>query len=164
MNDRKRFATAKETLLVVELLLKLKQGELVAWPELSRLIGTDAQQELGRRYVASARRILLNQHNRVCDVIFGVGVKWLTESEVAHVGSIWIRKARRAARRGTKRTVCVRDVSALSREDQIAYLANRAMLAIVDYQASEKRIVETRQDVANNAMPAMPDFARFGKL
>ena len=164
MSNKKQFETSETTLKVVARLLQLKQGEMVTWSALTALIGMDAQDTPGRSYIDSARRILLRQHRRVCDVVTGEGVKWLTEAETAQVGAKWLKKCHRACRRGTRRVRCVRDVAALNREDQIAYYANLARLASVDFQASEKALAETRQDVANNAYPARPDFSRFGNL
>lgn len=98
--------THELTRRAVERLTQLRQGQHVEWTALNMLLGLDTQVE-GRHYVDSARRILLREQNRVYEVIPGTGVKWLTDAEVAKLGTAYTRRLGRMARRWRKKASAV---------------------------------------------------------
>lgn len=108
------------TLRVLERLLHLKQGQMAPWSELTEIMGVDAQEE-GRGYVNTARKIMLHEYGRVCDVIVGEGVKWLTHQEAAKLGTGYTRRVRRMARRWQRKAQTV-DLKQLNQQELKAAL------------------------------------------
>lgn len=117
------------TIRVLDRLLQMKQGELIYWPELSALMGLDAQAE-GRHYVDSARRILRNKYHRVYHCVIGEGVKWMTDQEVARQGPGKIRRVRRFTRRWQKeaQTISLKNLDDKDKQAALSQLVRTGFL------------------------------------
>lgn len=162
MRRKPDFQVSELTLRVVARLRRLRQGEMVSWRELSTLLGIDAQ-EGGRHHVDSARRILVHQDRRVCEVVPGEGVKWLTDAELPSLGPFTVGKIHRAARRGRRKLRCLtpQGYAALTREQQLAYNTGQAILGMFEQQSTAREVQYKQEQIANHGMPFLPDLNAF---
>lgn len=77
-----KFSRHEKTEAARDRLRKLVKGEIVSYRELAVIIGCDPQDE-GYRYVFNARRSLTRDNGYVFETHEGVGIKRLTDAEIA---------------------------------------------------------------------------------
>jgi hypothetical protein len=162
MTRRPDFQLSPFTLIALEKLRSLQQGQHVTWAELSIVLGMNAQEE-GRHFIYSARRILRHE-GRCYECLPGVGVKWLTSAEAAALGPVGLQRIHNQARRTRKKILCAK-YEELTPQQQNGYNTGLAMMGFL---AAESQALNYQQQVqrraVNGTMPPMPNMAAFDPL
>jgi hypothetical protein len=114
------FQLSPETDQIVRYLQQFPKGELIRYPELSRVAGTKITAATPK--LTYARRILLNQHAQAwASVRPNVGVRRMDDREIAERMDSWfLAGARRKLRRGGRHADVV-EVEELSIEEQAKF-------------------------------------------
>jgi hypothetical protein len=128
---KRRFVPHHLTERVLARFRRMAPGDIVPWEELSRLIGLNAQEE-GRHYITSACNIILNREQIVIEGVVGLGMKRLTEQEMAALAPREIRRINRRARKAKRKMVCLKSYASLTPEQQLAYMTGLARLGYLE--------------------------------
>ena len=155
------FRLSSDSAAIVEAIKGVAVGETITYSTMSKLIGRDITKFRGA--LETARRSIQRDLRMVFDVVRGVGMIRLTDSEIVDLSDKARDHARRHARRTAKKLVCV-DYMALTKEKQTKHNAALSMFGILSElttSASQKRleakveIVGTRLPSARAAMDAL---------
>ena len=140
------------TRLIIERLRKTVIGEVVAYAELSAIIGYPLIEKY--HYTTTARRKLLTE-KMYFSPIPGIGFKRCSDTEKVASGGTYIAKSRRACRRGATITTAIDDYSALSREDQVRHnsqlslmLTMRAISTFKKMEAIQSKVQSAHQHLS----------------
>jgi hypothetical protein len=133
------FSVSIETTLLMERIKQMKQGELIGYRDLTKLIGQDVQGE-ARHILQSARRICQRDYQIVTDAEPKVGIKRRSDVELTTGGWQILARVRRAAKRGIDRITSVSDFAALPDAEKIRHNATVSALAIVRHMAKLKSV------------------------
>jgi hypothetical protein len=150
--DRLAFQTSIETRLLYDRLRKLGVGEVVAYEELSEIVGQNIQKEAWAA-LSSARRMILRDENKVCDPLRGYGIKYLTDAEANSTGTHTLMKVRRLTDRGVKKVLAA-DYDNLTPEDQTRRNATLSAFSVVKLMAKPKSL--DRIAAANTTAGELP--------
>ena len=165
MNDKTIHQLSVDARLIYERLSTANPGDVVTYEELSQTIGIPSQQRPKAHLIVTARRKSQRDDGKVFAAITNVGLKCMTDSEIATSGEVDRKKIRSASKRGIKRISCVKDFGALSNEDKIAHNTSMSMLGAihqgVSYQ-SMKRLENVIKDTSE-ALPLAKTLELFGK-
>lgn len=115
-----------DTKLIIKRMEETKEGDVVSYEELSALIGRDVR-VLAKGSTRTARKNLLKQQIYF-ECISNVGFRRCNDKEKVAGGGLFIRKARRAAKRGVLVTTSVTNYDTMSREDQQQHNAQLSLL------------------------------------
>jgi hypothetical protein len=132
---RPLFRASVETREVYNLLKAAKEGDVVTYAALSSAIGGADVRATG--VLASARRMLMRDENKVFDPEPNHGLRLLSDTEVTASGERYTQKVSRAARRERQRLNTVKYAD-LSQEDQIKYNTQMSVISIHELFASSK--------------------------
>lgn len=113
-------------------------GGEASYSHLSEQIGRNVQAE-ARGALGSARRALLREGIRF-DVVRDVGLRRMTDSEVARSGARGMRLVHSAARREAKKLTAVEKFDALPNEDKVAHNAAMSVLGAVAHFTAPKQV------------------------
>jgi hypothetical protein len=134
-----RFSLNIETILLIERIKKMGQGDLVTYGELAELIGQDVQRE-ARHTLLSARRICQREYQVVTDAERNIGIRRLTDVELTSSGLKIFSGLRRAAKRGIDRVTAVADFDTLPDEEKVRHNATISGLALIRMLSRPKSI------------------------
>ena len=137
------FVKHPDTIAIEARLRQLSVGETITWEELAAAIGCDCSPgSEGYSRLASARNSLLNDRI-VIGCIIGVGLKYLSDSDIAEVSGKEVKKVRRASRKSLKKLASVREFDELSPDQKRQHLVASAQLGAVhefSKPAAQKKI------------------------
>jgi hypothetical protein len=152
---------AIDTRLLLQRLLKAAVGELVSYQELSKEISRDVQRE-ANPCLQSAMRAALRQ-DMVFSTVRNVGVKRLTDRELAGVGEATRQHISRSARVAMKKMSKVQDFKALTDTEKVRHNTGLAMLGAVAHIASPKQAKALEGRVSNSlaVLPVQETLAAF---
>lgn len=107
-----------------------------------------------RHALRSARKILLREGIRF-DVVTGVGLKRMTDAEIAKSGARSVRLVHAAARRESMKMSAVADFEALSNEEKIQHNATLSVLGAVAHfsKPAQVKILEGAVTAAKAWLP-----------
>jgi hypothetical protein len=142
------------TQAVLDRLLALRPGQLVRYGELTRLAGGDVQGE--RRWcLASAMKAARRDHRRVYECETDVGVRSLTDHDLARSRKRYTKRVHRMAERNRDKMCCA-DLGVLSMADREALCKQISLLAMVGSSTSV-RAVKRLEAGPIDARPAMSE-------
>ncbi len=150
--SRPDFRRTELTCRALEALRDLPQGHCITYDRLAEAIGADPQAE-ARTHVDSARHILKKEGVGVFDPIIDVGIKHLTDQEVAHKVAVprqkRVRNQARYAMVEASRVLLVN----LTREEQAQLTAALANHGVVLHMTNPNYLREQRQAVFDTRPP-----------
>lgn len=158
MTDKKKAIAeiSVDARLLHQRLKEVAVGETITWEELSTVIGRDVTAgSAGYGPLSTARKRALNDDGIVFDAVSKVGLKRLTDTEIVNTGQATVDKVRRAARKGAKRLLSVRDFEALPNAMKIKHNAYASLLGAVASIAQENKVHQLEKHV-ENAKAALP--------
>lgn len=123
------------TLDIAQALRKIEGGEQVSYVALSEQVNFDVIKN--RHLLSSARRILKGERV-IFGAVRGVGLKRLTDSEIAESGTHVLRHINRSAKRGGQTLGCVNNYAGLTPSQQIRWNASMSLLGVF-YEVSRPR-------------------------
>ena len=147
------FRLSSDSAAIIEAIKGVSVGETITYSAMSTLIGRDITKFRGA--LETARRSIQRDMRMVFDVVRGVGMIRLTDSEIVDLSDKARAHARRHARRTAKKLVCV-DYAALSKEKQTKHNAALSMFGILSElttSASQKRL-EAKVEVVGTQLPS----------
>lgn len=127
-----------DTQLLVKRLLDTKDGDIITYRELSKLIGENVQTDK-RHLLYSAQRILIRDHSIVFGCVMNEGIKRLNAREVATLGSHHIRRIHGEAGRGMRKLATV-NVDKLDNAQRIALLTHCSFLGAIRQMSNANRV------------------------
>ncbi len=150
---------AIDTRLLLQRLLKAAIGEVIPYEELNTEIDRDVQRE-ANPCLQSAMRAALRQE-MVFSTIRGVGVKRLTDRELAGIGEATRQHITRSARAAVRKMSLVQDFKALTNEEKVRHNTGLAMLGAVAHIASPKqaKVLEGKVTTAREVLPLQKTLA-----
>jgi hypothetical protein len=105
-------------------------GDVVPYTLLSGAIGRNVQTD-ARHHLTSARERVRRLYEMVFEPVVNVGMKRLDDVGIVGLGRVYRNRARRLAKRGRKKLVCVQDFAALPNELRIEHNTAMAQLGAV---------------------------------
>lgn len=141
----KVFERSPETQSIVNALVALEAGEIIAYEALAAAAHTvDSGHFRGR--VRTARAIALREHGVLCESVRKIGIRRMQEAEVGTSVRGDMNRMRRAAQRGREKiSKGISDFEALPRDVQQQLMAQNASLGaivLVTDQKSQRRLRE----------------------
>lgn len=145
--------SAAEAAMIVERLLKCTVGEVVSYKELTRLIGRDVQDK-GRVALLRAQRDLWRgEAKAVFGTVMRVGVKRLSDDEIAKLGPAAIRRIHKLAQRVDEKMACVQDVAKLSADTRTALISGQSFLRAIAQAATLPHLKQVAELVEDSSKP-----------
>jgi len=156
------FELSIDTKFLYDRMVKAGSGEVVMYSELSELINGDVQGE-ARSNMNSARRRAASIDGIEFNAIRGVGLKRMSDREIARAGEYYIGGIRRKARRGMKVIGHVGDPSALANEDKIKMNTDASFLGVIGHMSKPKHLKRIEEAVreAVNKLPPLKTLELF---
>lgn len=135
---------------------------IIPYSELSGLIGRDIQKE-ARGNLYTAIRMMQNEYGVVYGTVNGVGIKRLTDEEVAYTGDVVVQHVRKATNRGIKKLVCVKDFDALPNDAKVKHNASLSILGVFKEMTKQKKIkqIEAKVNETQLQLPIMKTIEAF---
>ena len=140
-----KFSVSAETTLIAQRLADVEPGRIVTYAELSALVVADVRGS-ARHSLTSARRIVQRDHRAVFESVRGVGIRRLTDTEIAtQCGRETIRAMHRKAGRGLKRIACA-NTDGLDREAVTRMNADASLIGVMRHvtKAGSLKRIESR--------------------
>ncbi len=153
---------SQDSLLLVEKLRAVEVGAQITYSELSQAVGRNVQTE-ARGCLNTARAILQREDSTLFAPIRGIGLKRLTDGEIAQVGGQTLRHVNNSAKRGIRKLACVRDFNALTNEEKIRHNAAMSVLGVF-YEVSKTkgiRQIEAAVAVVQKELPLKEALRAF---
>ena len=152
---------AIDTRLLLQRLLKAKIGEVITYKELNEVISRDVQQE-ANGCLQSAMKAAL-RHEMVFSTMRGIGIKRLTDRELAGIGEATRNHITRSARIAMRKMGLVRDFKALTNEEKIRHNTGLAMLGAVAHISSPKqaKALEGKINATMSVLPVQKTLEAF---
>lgn len=150
-----------DTKLLLQRLQKAEVGELLTYDELGDIIGRDVQKE-ARSCLLSAIRSCLS-----AEIVFGtvrnVGVKRLTDRELAGIGEDVRSHIGRVARKATRKMTLISNFDNLTNEEKIRHNTTISMLGAVGHITSVKanRSLENKVAASLEVLPLQKTLSAF---
>ena len=148
--------------LLIEELRKVEPGGSIPYKQLSDVCGRNVQRD-GYCYLATARRVLLREHETDFATVPKVGLKRVEPNEAAGIGAHSITKMHRESKRGLKR-LSVTKVGELDRMEMTKFNAVASGLGAL-YLMTETRAVkrlESAVDKTQAQLGLKDTLAQFG--
>ena len=139
MSDKvSRFHIGVNTKLLVNYLKDVPIGTKISYTELSTVIGDDITLPANRSTLASARKILIHEHNIIFGTIIKYGLKRLENEEIVLEGASGIRVVRRACKRAVRKVVCA-DYPTLSNTGKTKHNCSLSLLGTMHFMTNNKQ-------------------------
>lgn len=136
-------------------------GEIVAYEKVTEIIGRDARSK-GRPTLVSAEKIVQREHQIVFGTVRGVGIKRLSDDEIASLGIDGTRKIHRTARRTIKSLGCA-DFSKMKNESKIRHNMAMSLLGVF-YEITKSngiKRIESAVAVTQKSLPVSQTLEAF---
>lgn len=133
-------------------LRKVVVGGTATYEEMSRIASKEITKNRGCMYTAT--NALLREGIRF-DSIRSVGLRRMTDSEVARSGTRAIRLVGRKARRESRKMVAIKDFDGLCNEDKIQHNATLSVLGAISHfsRPTQVKILEAAVAEAHKRLP-----------
>lgn len=149
---RSTFERSHETGLLVEMLMRLKPGEILPWATICSALGMPKLKAMS--HCASARRIVLSEHNIVVHAVRGQGLMRLENGALSRAWEGRANTARTQAHKGLRELSCA-EYDALSSEERVAHCTGRTVLAMVR-QTTKPRTMKKLAHVVQREKRELP--------
>jgi len=152
-----------ETQTLIKRLSEMQRGDTVSYKELTELIGADVQ-AAAYCYCKTARDRCLKDFGLVFEPITNVGLKCMTEEEVALSGQFGIQKIRRVARREkSKLHHGIENFDILPNDAKIAHNTAASILGVFELMTKPKEILKVEAQIIknNDMLPAKKALELF---
>jgi hypothetical protein len=143
-----------DTQILVRALLEAQEGTTITYDDLEKRIGQSVRTGAGRGYLSSARRHLLNHHQRWFACVRGEGVRW-SGTDVVGEGDAAIRSLGRRSRTAAKK-VATATYEKLSNEDRIRHNTSLAMLGAIGSMTRADRVKRLSSKVEQASDQLLP--------
>lgn len=120
---------SSESLMLIKVLSAVTVGEIALYQQLSAAIGRNVQKE-ARGILATARRHMLKEQQAVFEAVRTVGLKRLTDGEIANSGGSILRSINRTTARGLIKLSSVKDFSSLTDHQKIRHNTTTSLLLV----------------------------------
>lgn len=144
---------AIDTKLLFQRLQKAFVGDLITYPELSEIIGRNVQKE-ARGCLISAMRVAL-YNEMVFGTVRKVGIKRLTDRELAGIGEGVRLHIGRVARKAVRKMTMVNNFETLSNEEKIRHNTGVSMLGAIGHITSSKQ-AKSLEGKVSSSLEALP--------
>ena len=154
MNEQQPdFKLSSDSVAVMRVLEHVAIGEVVSYATISEAIGRDITKF--RNALESARRAVQRDKQMIFDVVRGIGMARLNDSDIVDLSDKARAHVRRHARRTAKKLVCV-NYEALSREKQTKHNAALSMFGVISELSSPGSVkrLEQRIEQTGSSLPA----------
>lgn len=129
--------SSADVALTFLLLSEMEPGDIVTYEAVQEIIGADPQESKGRSILSRARDKALVDKRIVTESIINVGIKRLTDSEIAQtIGQATTDKIRRTAKKGIIKCTAIRNFNGLTKDEQYAHNAAISMLGAISQSAT----------------------------
>lgn len=155
MNQKTTFELSVDTQLLYRHLVEHEATEVpITYEELSELIGRDVQRE-ARHLLQSARRRALKRDRIVFGTVTGVGLRRLSDEEVAATGESFLKRIRRTARRASETVTCVQDFEKLPADAKAKHNATLSLAGVLRHFTQPRRVLQLEEKVldSSHALP-----------
>lgn len=162
--EKKQISTelSANTRLLITALKRLEPGDEVRWPELTRAVGRDVRSD-ARSALESARRVLLRDEKIRFGVVRGVGLRRMTDLEVATSGDAALRSISRKANREKKKIEAVQRPEDLPAGAMTQMHTHAALLGTLAYVTRPKEVQRLESVcAANNGIDQSAVLRVFG--
>jgi hypothetical protein len=146
------FVPSVETRLLYDRLKPAVKADVITYEELSALIGQDVTNG-ARHLLTSARRLTQKEDRKVFGVVRGVGLKCLTDTEIANSGEATRKSLRRKATREGKKLECV-EFDTLNGDDKVKHQVARTLVGFI-YSASSPAHVKEIEGMVSKTNTAL---------
>lgn len=148
MNEKKSIGhISVDAQLLYDKLATLNIGDRLGYAELSKLIGSDVQED-ARGRLQTAIRKLRNDDRIVIGTVRGEGVERLDDSGIIGEGDRVIKHIGKAARRGAKIILCVKDFDGLPNDMKIKHNSRLSALGALAQMSKGSSIKSIEGKVA----------------
>lgn len=139
-----------ETNQIYRLLIAANVGDTISFLELSQAAGMPVTSTSAP--FTSARRIALNEDRMVFESVRGVGVRRISDEELATTHSDRdIVRSRRHAKRSLKKLTCVENFSGMTNHAQLAHVIKSSFFGAVAFMARKNRLNDLSRAVAGRS-------------
>jgi len=135
-----KFKRSLETQLIHDRLIETKIGEIVEYKEMNKLIGGDVQNG-DRNHLTIARDLALRDENMVFATINNIGVKRMSDEEIAKSGDYFRKHIHRTADKAITQLSSVENFPALSNEAKVDHNTHMALAGAL-FQATKTKVVK----------------------
>lgn len=133
-----------------------KVGDTLTWEDMGKVIGRDVRPgSTGYGALHTARNRAQMDDGMVFDAIAKVGLKRLSDAEIVNTGQSAIDRVRRAARKGAKRLLSVKDFGSLPNDLKVKHNAYASLLGAVAQISQSSKVTQLEAHV-QNARAALP--------
>lgn len=143
------------TLLIYQRLRRLAMGEIASWDELSALIDMDASAD-GNGFVQTAKKMCRRDDGYCFMTVRGLGVKRLTDEEIAKEKMPQHRRGLRSRSREIVADAMVADTSNMSEEAQRELTVHVALAGRLLLESNLKSLEKEKAKAQLNAPPTPP--------
>ena len=135
-------------------LVEVQPGEMILYGELSDLITRNVRKE-ARSALSSARKYALRDDQAVFECVRGIGLKRLSDSEIARIGDAHLRRIHNTSRRGITKLSAVRNFATLAQAEQTRHNTAMSLLGVF-YEISKARSIKRIEVVVMVAQKKLP--------
>lgn len=155
------FELNPDTRLFTDLLLKMQQGQTLAYADLSRQMGRTV--DGSDPYLQSARNRAEKEEGFVFAFQKRQGIRRLTDAEIVAIGEAGAKSLRRKARREARRVANVADYESLTDADKARHQGSLALFGAIASaaKASTLRRLEQAAAEATGPLPLGRTFELF---
>lgn len=122
-------------------------GVLIPYEDLSNVIGFDITDSKGRGYLETAKRRLLKDEGMVFETVRGMGIKLLSDEEIAKTtGKSYLKSVRSKGRKAKLKNQSV-DYENLTTEAKIDHQCTMSILALMNHVTKRSSINEIKNKV-----------------
>lgn len=134
---------------LVTLLREKAIGDIATYEEMTDACGRNVQEHRGP--LNSARNILRSEDGIEFETVSNVGIRRLDDVGVVHTLGSYLKRARNAAKKGRKVSVCVQKPETLPPELRARFYTAQSLFALQEVMTREKRVaqIETRMKETN---------------
>lgn len=153
MNPRPTFALSADTRLLIAVLAKAEVGDLIPYEQLSSAIGKTVTGAFPA--LQTVKRRMLRDHDMVFGVVWGKGLKRLSNSEIVSSGSADVEYIRRRANRSVERQMKA-DFDTLTAPEKTQFTAQVSVMASIAMMSKPKSLERIAGMAGEKAMKELP--------
>jgi hypothetical protein len=157
------FEMSASTRLLIQRLRMVKVGDTLTYSDMSVVVSEKISGASG--CLQTARRHLLKEENIVFDVVRGVGMTRLSDTDIVRASDKDVDGIRRKAKKSCRKLSAIRDYAAMPRDQQLAHTARMSMLVAVSHMAKDTNLAKLEQKAAgvtSRELPIAETLAAFG--
>lgn len=148
--------------MIYDRIIQVPVGEVVEYEELSILVGRKVQQSWGYSLMMTARRKALRDDRAVFSPVTNVGLKRLSNVEIAYTGPHYMKRLRNTSSRGLKVIACV-NYESLPQDAKIQHNMYASAFGALSHfsKASSIKRIEAKVTEAHSTLPLQKTIDAF---